>query len=461
MKIVIGYPPLESKKGVPLLSQNRQFQWFRSPTYIYPIVPAYAATMLKEVGHEVIWLDGIAENWTLSKWMKELKKVNPDLLLMETKTPVIKRHWEIISRIKNLEPRTLVVLVGDHVTALAKESFEKSKVDQVLTGGDFDFLLLNLLGFQFEKLPMIDRELTKWQLYAYKNGNYRDTPATYIMAGRDCWYRKSGGCSFCSWASLYPQWKVRKVNDVLEEIGELINCYGVKEIFDDTGTFPVGNWLKEFCKGMVKNGYHQQINFGCNMRFGVLSRSDYQLMAKANFRLLLFGYESANQKTLDRLNKGVKVKNIKKELEIIKEVNKETGGQLEPHLTVMLGYPWETKKDAEKTVSAARDLLTKGLASSLQATLIIPYPGTALFKEAEKNNWLKTKDWNKYDMSEPVLKTKISDRELKAMIRKLYSVAFEPQFLLRKALKIRSWKDLKNSLQAGLRVIGHLIDFGK
>ena len=61
MKIAICYPPLPSDKGVPLLSQNRQFQWFSRPTYIFPVVPATAATMLKKAGHEIAWLDGIAE----------------------------------------------------------------------------------------------------------------------------------------------------------------------------------------------------------------------------------------------------------------------------------------------------------------------------------------------------------------------------------------------------------------
>ena len=47
MKIAIAYPPIENNKGIPLLSQNRQFQYFNNPTFIYPVVPAYAATMLK------------------------------------------------------------------------------------------------------------------------------------------------------------------------------------------------------------------------------------------------------------------------------------------------------------------------------------------------------------------------------------------------------------------------------
>jgi len=100
MKIAITYPPLKDKKGTPLLSQNRQFQWFYHPTFIYPVIPAQAATLLKKFGHEVFWLDGIAEKWSYQKWFSELKKAKPDLVMMETKTPVVKRHWKIISNIK-------------------------------------------------------------------------------------------------------------------------------------------------------------------------------------------------------------------------------------------------------------------------------------------------------------------------------------------------------------------------
>ena len=53
MRIALASPPLPSDKGVPLLSQNRQFQWFHTPTFIYPVVPACAATQARRAGHEV------------------------------------------------------------------------------------------------------------------------------------------------------------------------------------------------------------------------------------------------------------------------------------------------------------------------------------------------------------------------------------------------------------------------
>jgi len=486
MKIAIAYPPIESEKGVPLLSQNRQFQWFHNPTYIYPMVPAYAATMLKKAGYDVIWLDGIAEKWGYQKWLDEVKKEKPDLVVMETKTPVIKKHWRIVNDLKQF----VTVLVGDHVTALPEESFKKSKVDYVITGGDYDFLLLNLvnhltkkeklepgiyyregkkvkntgkflLNHDLNKLPFVDRELTKWKLYAYENGNYKRTPGTYIMAGRDCWWRKNGGCKFCSWTTLYPTYRVRKPENVLDEIGELLEKHPIREVMDDTGTFPAGEWLREFCRGMIKRGYNKKIYFDCNLRPGALTQKDYDLMARAGFRFLLYGLESANQETLDRINKGSKVNDIVKDCQMAKKANKKFNGSLEPHVTCMVGYPWETKKDAEKTIAMTKELFDKGLIDTLQATIVIPYPGTALFKECEKNGWLKTKNWDIFDMSQPVMKTPMKDNEVMQLTQGLYKSFLTPRFITRKIVSIRSTDDLKFFWRAGRAVLGHLADFAR
>ncbi len=493
MKVVISYPPLKGL-GCPLLSQNRQFQWFRNPTYIYPVVPAWAATMLKNAGYEVIWLDGIAEKWTYKRWLDEVKKAKPDLIAFETKTPVIKQHWRIINKLKTQNSKLKTVLFGDHVTALPEESFHNSQVDYVLAGGDYDFLLLNLcqslnpyhltlnteklepgiwyrengkikntgyfqLNHDLDSLPFIDRDLTKWKLYAYENGNYKLTPGTYIMAGRDCWWRRNGGCTFCSWTALYPSWRVRSVENVLDEIGELIERYSIREIMDDTGTFPHGEWLREFCRGMIKRDYNKRINFDCNLRFGALTREDYRLMAQAGFRFLLYGLESASQKTIDRLNKNIKIATIEEELKGVKRANREVKGHLEPHVTCMVGYPWETKEEATETIQMTKGLFSKGLIDTLQATIVIPYPGTALFEECKKNGWLKSEDWDGFDMSRPAMKTPMKDEEVMRLTQDIYKSFITPRFLFRKVISIRNIDDLKFFQRAAKAVLGHLRDF--
>jgi len=299
-------------------------------------------------------------------------------------------------------------------------------------------------------LPFIDRDLTKWTLYAYKNGNYKKTPGTYLMAGRDCWW---GKCSFCSWPILYPKFRVRNVENVLDEVGQLIDKYQVREIMDDTGSFPVGDWLKSFCLGMIERGYNHQINFDCNMRFGALTLEEYKLMKQAGFRLLLFGLESANQKTLDRINKNLTVQQI---IDSCKEV-RQAG--LFPHITIMFGYPWESYEDALNTFKLGRWLLKKGYAHTMQATIVIPYPGSKLFDECRQNGWLKTLDWDDYDMKSLVMQTPMDESKIMELVQGMYRVSFQPEFILRKLFSLKDVDDLKYYLRASKKVWGHLFDF--
>ena len=134
MKVAIVYPPLKSDKGVALLTQNRQFQWFSRPTYIFPVVPATAATMLKNAGHEVLFLDAIAAEMSVDEFERKLIAFEPDLVVMETKTPVVKRHWKWVARMKEMLPYfPRIVLVGDHVTAMPEESMENSPFWKIFT----------------------------------------------------------------------------------------------------------------------------------------------------------------------------------------------------------------------------------------------------------------------------------------------------------------------------------------
>lgn len=134
---------------------------------------------------------------------------------------------------------------------------------------------------------------------------------------------------------------------------------------------------------------------------------------------------------------------------------------LSPHLTIMFGYPWESKEEAQKTASLGKYLLRKGYAKTLQATIVIPYPGTPLFSECKKKNWLKNFDWNRYDMRESIMKSAISGNELQALVQETYKIAFHPEFIFRQIISIRNLHDLKYFGRGVKAVTGHLVDFKK
>lgn len=486
LKIVIGYPPIQKDNRVPQISQNRQFQYTTGGLlsyFIYPVVPAYAASLLKSKGYEVYWLDGLAEKLNFEEWLTKIKAIKPDLVFMETKTPVVKHHWEIVRNLKKLAVgnwQLAVVLAGDHVTALPEESMQNCPVDFVITGGDYDFSLLSIANYLFKKeklepgiwqrgnsnsgnfklnhsldeLPIIDRDLTKWQMYAYKNSNFYRAPGAYTMFGRDCYW---GKCSFCSWTTLYPgeKFRVMSVKKAIAEVENLVENYGVKEIMDDSGSFPVGDWLREFCEEIIKRGYQKKIRINCNQRFNSgLAEKDYQLMGKAGFRFVLYGLESANQETLDKLNKNLKVEQIEPALRMAKKAG------LWPHVTVMVGYPWEKREDITQTVSFVGELFKKGLVDSMQATVVIPYPGTPLFQDCQKKKLLKTLNWNRYDMREPIMKAVVSNEELLATVRKLYSISiWNKTFIQNTARQLLNPDGFKYVSFQAFKYLGKLLEF--
>ena len=482
-RVAICYPPLKSDKGVALLTQNRQFQWFSRPTYIFPVVPATAATMLKKDGCEVLFLDGIAAGLSDAEFDRRLAEFRPDYVVFETKTPVVKRHWQIIRRLARpsgggVPPKT--VLVGDHVTALPEESMRECPVDYVLTGGDWDFLLRGLvaadgdssrfepgiwyreggevrstgrfrLDHDLNSAPWIDRDLVHWELYAEKNGNFRRTPGTYIMSGRDCWHAK---CTFCSWTTLYPTYRTRDPVDVVDEIEMLVNRYGIRELMDDSGSLPVGAWLTTFCNEIIRRGLNRRLRIDCNMRFGRLGPDDYRLMRRAGFRLVLFGVESANQSTLDRFCKALTVEDVEKGAAWATEAG------LDVHLTFMFGHAWEGPEEVANTVRLARRLLANGHASTLQCTLTIPYPGTPLFRELEANGGLVTRDWDEYDMRRAITRTPlVSEREIKCAIREVYRGFLQPRALWHRFTTTRTLFDFSFYYRGLRSLLGHLVDF--
>lgn len=415
MRIAIGTPPFENKNGNPTITQSRQFQWSKSGTVIYPVVLAQAATALRNEGHQVDWMDGIAENITWDQYLTKLIHLRPHYIYWEVKTPIIKQTWNYVRKINQYLPQTKVILCGDHVTALPEESQQNCDC-YIKKGGDYDD----------KKEPVIDRKLTRWELYSSRNGNFKNKPGAYTMFARDCWHRDKGGCTFCSWTNLYRDFSVCSVDHAMDEVESCITS-GAKTIFDDSGTFPVEEWMHDFCENL--RGLNHDITLGCNMRSGRLKMEDWKNLRSAGFRFVLLGCESGNDATLERLNKGYTHN------EVLRACREATKAGLEAHITVMLGYPWESQEDAERTIEFSRHLFRKGWIASMQATLCIPYPGTVLFKEAKEKGWLLTEDWNRYDMTEPILKSPIPSDVLVKMVNDAYKTALTPQNIVRNILK--------------------------
>jgi radical SAM superfamily enzyme YgiQ (UPF0313 family) len=274
------------------------------PTYLLPVTYAQAASSLKASGHDVYWDDGNAQLKTYEQWLADLVAWQPEIVIFESTTPVMKFYWRTVDEVKKMMPNTVVIMTGYHSMRKPEETLEQCDVDLVIKSNHVDFVLDRLVPFisenndwrstcdlegltlraddkqirstgnfrQVEPLDnseIIDRNLVKWKDYAYENGNFLQTPGTYATSViRDCMF---GKCTFCRYNGPELTFSMMSVQKSLDEYERLITEYGVKEIFDDSGVWYRGREAREFAQGIIDRGLHKKgCYFGLNTRFEYL-----------------------------------------------------------------------------------------------------------------------------------------------------------------------------------------------
>jgi len=492
MKVAVLYPPFRKDGQYPLLGQNRQFKFSKSrEVRIFPLVPAHLATDLKAAGHEVLWLDGINRRFTDDAFDREVKAFAPDLVFLETKAPVVRRHWAYVASLKRDLPGTKAVLMGDHVTCFPAESLENSEADYILTGGDYDFtgtaIAEHLAGrgamphgvwfrdasgrptstgpahleSHLDRNPFIDRELTRFREYGEA---YLLPGAAYILTGRGCGSGKGHGsagvgvCTFCIWQ--HALWgrtaRLRSPANVAAEMEEMHHRYGTREFFDDNESGPIYDveWLQAFLGELKSRKLLGRFRISSNCRADIVTEESLDLMAACGWRLLKIGLESGNDATLKRLAKCEDVNLIRRGVRMAKDRG------MRILMTIMFGYPWEGEEEARKTYEVARELLDYKTRTGdcLQASVVLPYPGSPLWHEAVRKGWLLVgeTEYERYDMGHPILKAPVDGAE---WCKRTWSLMRRFPYAARQVLTVRSLDEV-NLLFRGLKsLLGHVRDY--
>lgn len=122
------------------------------------IILAQAATMLRASGHDVGWFLCQTSLTGKAGLVRRLVKDRYNLIVILATTSRIYDAWSLIDKLKQVSGKMLpeIALVGAHVSALPKESFNNCNADYIILGGDFDFLLAGLCA----RLHDADRRYT-------------------------------------------------------------------------------------------------------------------------------------------------------------------------------------------------------------------------------------------------------------------------------------------------------------
>jgi anaerobic magnesium-protoporphyrin IX monomethyl ester cyclase len=443
----------------------------RHPEYLL-----IAAQILIDQGHDVIFVEAAAQNFTPEQSYDIVQAFKPDLLVIHATTPSIYNDIEQAKVIKALT-KCKVAFVGQHVTAEPDNTFEigRGVVDYVLKG-EYDYQLRDLAaGIELPKIggmiwfntaeskvvhnppgPTINvHELPfpAWQLIKpewYPDGG-KKFPFLTLITGRGC----NNACTFCRDPQLMYGFKLRNrtAMQVVDEMEYDLKIHPqIREIMFETDTFAADNeHVKTVCEEIIRRGINKKITWSCNMRVNT-DLEMLPLMRESGCRMLMTGFEFGYDDGLAAVRKGGV--NVEMAREYAVRAN-QLGFTI--HGCFMIGAPGETRVTAQKTLDFANSLPL----DTIQITGVAAYPGTALYKWAKQNNYLLANDWRDWLTLQKEQRTllnypQLSSKDIDYFIDKgLKEFYLRPKQMWQMLISIRSVGDLLRKLHGFGAFVGY------
>ena len=274
---------------------------------------------------------------------------------------------EIIRRVKERSPKTIIVLGGPsanegkggldllnnpnvdaivlregdetlpEMCALFKEKGRLIKIPglvfkqngQIINGGERDLIS------SLDTIPYPD-------FSDFDLNRYSMPPRLDIFSSRSCVNK----CHYCSERNFYLRYRSRSGKSMFEEVSHHLSCFPhlKRFFFADSVMNGILKNLHEFSELLIKN----DVNIGWGGA-GII-RKDMtpellNCMAKAGCLAIGYGFETASEKVRKSMNKSTFTN------EIAAKVFKDThNAGIEVNVNFMFGYPTETEKDFQMTL---------------------------------------------------------------------------------------------------------------
>lgn len=243
-----------------------------------------------------------------------------------------------------------------------------------------------------------------------------------VITSRGCPFK----CPFCVATEMFgQQFRARSAKNVLDELQWLKEQYGAEGIAfqDDTLTFDKKRAM-DICDGMIERKLN--LRWGCGTRADVVTKELLQKMAQAKCDEVMFGIESGCERMRAELKRGVTNEHIQNAIKWAKE----TG--MFVTVSVILGYPGETKESLQETLDFVRKIEPDD-AWLCHAT---PFPGTHLREIVEKNGWKMSDDWKTYNTMNAIFEDpNLPAKEIALMRKKFYDKFYNAGYIMRQTNK--------------------------
>lgn len=479
MNILVANPPNQKVKNVvrDLLygcwCAGRRIGGMQMP----PLNLLYAATTLKQAGHQVTVLDGLFDEALYEEVKKRFSTF--DIVAVLSSTNSFKADVEFLQDIKQIHPRIISVVFGSHASFMPEHCLNEPAVD-IIIRREPEMILRNLVAtlesqgpldqvrgigykennrhmltelFPFienlDDLPIADRSLLS-QRVDYFNPVVQNVPYTTMQTSRGCPAR----CNFCTVPSFYgKKIRYRSAESVLTEL-RMLTQMGYREIFFRDETFSVyQDRNRAICQGMIDENLN--LSWICNARVDMIDEQDLALMKKAGCHLVKFGVESGDQEILDRIKKGITLEDTRRAFDICHRLNIDT------HAHVMLGCPGETVDTIRRTITFVKEIDPGFVSFGIHT----PYPGTELFSQVVTSQ-PEIFDGSGASMDKLHVKgffnesfTDLSKEDLERWVKRAYrSFYFRPAYLFKRLFMIQNIGQFVRFLIAGSNIFSFSVE---
>jgi anaerobic magnesium-protoporphyrin IX monomethyl ester cyclase len=443
-----------------------------------PLGLAYLAAVLEKEGIDVSITDG-SRGLSLAQVMDELKEYEPDVVGISCTTPTFLDAIGLAEAVRQAFPQVITVLGGAHVTAIPQEAMLEEVFDVGVIGeGEVTFLELvqgmedkrdldkvdldqiNGLAFRrddqvvmthprqrikdLDSLPHPARHMLP-PLSAYRPtpASYRKLPLAVMMTSRGCPYR----CTFCDRGVFGNYVRAHSPERILDEIEELIQRYGAREIrfFDDTFTINRKQVMK-VCEMIIERGL--RFPWTCLTRVNTVDKDLLRLMKEAGCWQVLYGLESGDPGMLKRLNKGSSVEQNVQAVRLALEVGLGVRGDF------IIGTPGETMESLENTLAFTKRV---GL-DYAHFNKFVPYPGTELYESLVAEGY-QFDSKNLPPIVDHAAVMYVPDGLTREQVKEFLDRAhrefyLRPSHIIRRLLRTGSWHEFIGQVKGAMAVIG-------
>jgi anaerobic magnesium-protoporphyrin IX monomethyl ester cyclase len=440
-----------------------------------PLGLAYLAAVLEKDGYDVRIFD-CSIGISLSQLMDHLKEYQPDVVGITSTTPAFHDARGTAEGVRQILPKTVIVLGGAHVSAVPENALsydcfdvgviaegERTMLELVrhiegnglsdLTGiaglafrEDGQVILTEFRGYimDLDTIPFPARHLLPpLSAYSPTPASYRRLPLAVLMTARGCPYQ----CTFCDRKVFGNLTRGHSPDRVVAEVEEALNRYGAREIrfFDDTFTYDKKR-VMEICEKILQKGL--RFPWTCLTRVSAVTKELLKRMKEAGCWQVLYGLESGDPRVLASLKKGNTVEQNEQAVRWAQEVGLGVRGDF------IVGTPAETMESLERTLAFAKRLKL----DYAHFNKFVPFAGTELYQELVNQGY-------EFDISElptildheatPYVPPSMTAEEFHEFLdranREFY---LRPSHILRRLLHTRTWHELTGQIKGAFAITG-------